>query len=419
MEVSIYSVIPFILLLLSIALFPFINRRWWGKNYPFVSITLAVIIIIYYISLGKSPELFYAAEEYIMFISLLASLFIISGGILIELKGLSTPIRNVFLLASGAVLANLIGTTGASMLLIRPYIKTNKIRISPFHIVFFIFIVSNIGGALTPIGDPPLFLGFLKGIPFFWIGEKVILRWVITIGLLLIIFYLFDLNSFKKQPEELEKKEIEAKEKLVFKGWINVLLMIIVICSVFIAKPLFLREAIMLLTALVSYKITNKDIHHGNYFNFHPIKEVAWLFIGIFITMIPALELLQLHSKNLGLTTPSQYYWFTGLLSAFLDNAPTYLTFLTASMGLYSLDINNVQDVLNFISVHQAHVVAISVSSVFFGALTYIGNGPNFMVKSVADQHGIKTPGFLGYLFKYSLPILIPIYALIWWLFVL
>lgn len=418
MEPNIISVLPFIFLLLAIAVLPFAAPKFWRENYHIVSLSLAFITAMYYVFITKGWNIVQSLEEYIMFISLLTSLYIISGGILIEIKGLATPFRNTMLLAIGGLLANVIGTTGASMLLIRPYIKTNKIRITNFHIVFFIFIVSNVGGALTPIGDPPLFLGFLKGIPFFWIISKVFFKWLIALAVLLIIFYIFDYINFKKQPDEIEEKEKRAKEKVKISGAHNLIFLAIVIASVFITEPLFLREGIMLLSALLSYRLTKPELHKRNHFNFQPIKEVAWLFIGIFITMTPALELLSARSTDLGITSPTQYYWLTGALSGFLDNAPTYLTFLTASMGVYALDINNIHNVLAFISEHERHVVAISISAVFFGAMTYIGNGPNFMVKSIADHQNVETPSFAGYMLKYSIPILIPLYALIWWLFI-
>lgn len=417
-EPNIISVLPFIFLLLSIAVLPFALPKFWHENYHIVSIGLAFVTAVYYVVITKGWDLMHSMEEYVMFISLLTALFVISGGILIDIKGLATPLRNTLLLALGGVLANIIGTTGASMLLIRPFIKTNKLRITNFHIVFFIFIVSNVGGALTPIGDPPLFLGFLKGVPFFWIMDKVFFKWLLALIVLLVIFYIIDVINFKKQPQEIEERERKAKETLKIQGGFNFIFLAIVIGSVFITEPLFLREGIMLLTAFISYKVTKKEIHKRNHFNFHPIKEVAWLFIGIFITMTPALELLRVHSADLGISSPTQYYWLTGALSGFLDNAPTYLTFLTAAMGIHGLNINNVQNVLSFIAEHEKHVVAISISAVFFGAMTYIGNGPNFMVKSIADNQNVETPGFIGYMLKFSLPILVPLYALIWWLFI-
>ena len=418
MEPHLISILPFIGLLFSIALVPFIAPKFWHEYYHIVSVGLALITTLYYLYITKGWDILHSLEEYVMFISLLAALYIISGGILIEIKGLSTPFRNTILLAIGALLANIIGTTGASMLLIRPYIKTNKIRITNFHIVFFIFIVANVGGALTPIGDPPLFLGYLKGIPFFWVIGRVFWKWLLALVILLLLFYVFDLINFRKQPKEIEEREIKAKEKVKISGLFNFIFLGIVIAAVFITEPLFVREAIMLLAAFLSYKLTKKEIHQRNHFNFFPIKEVAWLFIGIFITMTPALELLRTHSAEIGISSPTQYYWFTGSLSAFLDNAPTYLTFLTASMGLYGFDVNNVNDILSFIAQHEKHVVAISISAVFFGATTYIGNGPNFMVKSIADHQNVETPSFFGFMFKFAIPILIPIFTLIWLLFI-
>lgn len=418
-EPSIISVLPFIFLLFSIALMPFIAPKFWHKNYHVVSLGLAFITTLYYIFMTKGWNILHSLEEYVMFISLLTALFVISGGILIEIKGLATPLRNTILLAIGGVIANIIGTTGASMLLIRPFIKTNKIRITSFHIVFFIFIVSNVGGALTPIGDPPLFLGFLKGIPFFWVIDKIFFKWLFTLSILLVLFFIFDYMNFKKQPAVVKEREQKTKEKVKITGSYNFLFLAAVIISVFITEPLFLREGIMLLSAFLSYKFTNKEIHRRNHFDFFPIKEVAWLFIGIFITMTPALELLGSHSKDLGINSPSDFFWVTGILSGFLDNAPTYLTLLTAAMGIQGLNINQASNVLIFIGKHQAHVVAISISAVFFGALTYIGNGPNFMVKSIADHQKVKTPSFFGFMLRYSIPILIPLYILIWWLFIL
>lgn len=418
MEPHILSTLPFVLLLLSIAILPLAAGTFWHKNYNLISLGLAVITSIYYLIISKGSDLIHSLEEYIMFISLLTALYVISGGILLDIKGIATPFRNVIFLAVGAVLANLVGTTGASMLLIRPYIRTNRIRISAYHIIFFIFIVSNMGGALTPIGDPPLFLGFLKGIPFFWIIGKVYIQWITAVVFLLIVFLIIDYREFKKQPEELEQMEIKTHEKVSVHGAYNFIFLAVVIGSVFITRPIFLREAIMLTCAFLSYKLTKKEIHQRNHFDFFPIKEVAWLFIGIFITMTPVLELLRIHSGDLGINTPSQFYWITGSLSGFLDNAPTYLTFLTAAMGLNGLNVNNINDVLNFLITNQSHVVAISIAAVFFGAFSYIGNGPNFMVKSIAEHQKIKMPGFFGYIVKYSFTILLPLYIIIWLLFI-
>ncbi|CUS81051.1 sodium:proton antiporter [Candidatus Kryptonium thompsonii] len=430
---------PFILLLLAIAVMPFINRHWWEHNYPFVSFALGAVTVIYYFFILKNaPRMLHTAIEYFSFISLIGSLFVVAGGIHIRVKGRSTPLANVILLGIGSVISNLLGTTGASMVLIRPYIRLNKYRISGYHIVFFIFIVSNIGGMLTPIGDPPLFLGYLKGIPFFWVITKVWHIWLISVGTILLIFFLIDRHHYKKLPYVMEK-EIETKgEEAVVEGLHNVIFLAIILGAVFLKEPI--RETIMIGSAIASYLTTKKEIHERNDFNFIPIKEVAILFAGIFATMVPALDWLELNAEKLGITHPGQFFWGTGILSGFLDNAPTYLNFLSAAFGLHGLSVDNplhMKAMLGMLSpndlshlhiLHNSNVFpvtpeswkyiqAISVSAVIFGAMTYIGNGPNFMVKSIAEQAHVKMPSFFGYMIKYSIPILLPIYTLIWFIF--
>lgn len=430
---------PFILLLLSIAIMPFINRHWWEHNYPLVSFALGAVTVIYYFFILKNaPRMIHTAIEYFSFISLIGSLFVVAGGIHIRVKGRSTPLANVILLGIGAVISNLLGTTGASMVLIRPYIRLNKYRISAYHIVFFIFIVSNIGGMLTPIGDPPLFLGYLKGVPFFWVITRVWYIWLISVGLILLIFYIIDRYNYKKLPDEMER-EIESKgEEAVVEGLHNVIFLLIILGAVFLKEPI--REIIMIASAVASYLTTKREIHERNDFNFIPIKEVAILFAGIFATMVPALDWLELNAEKLGITHPGQFFWGTGVLSSFLDNAPTYLNFLSAAFGLHGLNVDNpihMKAMLGLLSPNDlAHlefshnfnvlpitpdswryVQAISVSAVMFGAMTYIGNGPNFMVKSIAEQFRVKMPSFFGYMIKYSIPILLPIFAFIWFVF--
>ncbi|CUS86342.1 transporter, UIT6 family [Candidatus Kryptonium thompsonii] len=430
---------PFILLLLAIAVMPFINRHWWEHNYPFVSFALGAVTVIYYFFILKNaPRMLHTAIEYFSFISLIGSLFVVAGGIHIRVKGRSTPLANVILLGIGSVISNLLGTTGASMVLIRPYIRLNKYRISGYHIVFFIFIVSNIGGMLTPIGDPPLFLGYLKGIPFFWVITKVWHIWLISVGTILLIFFLIDRHHYKKLPDVMEK-EIETKgEEAVVEGLHNVIFLAIILGAVFLKEPI--RETIMIGSAIASYLTTKKEIHERNDFNFIPIKEVAILFAGIFATMVPALDWLELNAEKLGITHPGQFFWGTGILSGFLDNAPTYLNFLSAAFGLHGLSVDNplhMKAMLGMLSpndlshlhiLHNSNVFpvtpeswkyiqAISVGAVIFGAMTYIGNGPNFMVKSIAEQAHVKMPSFFGYMIKYSIPILLPIYTLIWFIF--
>ena len=410
---------PFIVFLLSIALLPNLVPEWWERNYYYISFVLSAGIIAFYLFDDRFSSVLTSFEDYIMFISLILSIFVITGGIVIDIKGLATPYRNVILLFTGIIISNIVGTTGASMLLIRPFIRTNRMRISPYHIIFFIILVSNIGGLLTPVGSPPLFIGYLKGIPFFWVTTRLFLPWILAVTMLLSIFYYIDRKNFKKQGEKTEKKEIEAREKIKIKGFFNIFLLFVVVISVFITTPIFLREIIMLAAAILSYKSTSKEIYSRNNFDFGPMKEIAVLFFGIFITLIPVLELLSTGGGKLINASPSLFYWMSGILSAFLDNAPTYLTFLSSSMGLFDFSVNNPSHVSAFLVLHPDFVIAISIASVMFGSMTYIGNAPNFIVKSIAEHQGVKTKSFFGYILKYSLPILFPIFILIWLLFVL
>ncbi len=414
-----WMILPFAAMLLSIAVMPFVHAHWWEHHYPKVALTLGAITTAYYLfGLKNAPRMLEVAHEYISFIALIGSLFVVAGGIHITVKGEARPWINALFLLLGALIANLIGTTGASMLLIRPWIRMNKYRITAYHIVFFIFIVSNVGGCLTPIGDPPLFLGFLKGVPFFWVFEHCWIAWALTLGLLIGVFTAFDAWNFRRAPRDVRDRET-AQEEWHFAGLHNILFLGVIIAAVFLHKvlPFPIPDLLMLAAAAVSYFTTPRAVHTSNQFSFAPIKEVGWLFVGIFATMVPALDYLSLHSKSLGLTEPMQFYWFTGLLSGFLDNAPTYLTFLAAATGAQGLDINSPGDILRFIETDNHFLVAISLGAVFFGALTYIGNGPNLMVKSISQQLGVKTPGFFGYLFSFAIPVLLPIFGLIALLF--
>ena len=443
-------VVPFVVLLLAIALMPFIHKHHWENHYPKVSIGLGLIVAFYYLAiLHNGSRLVTSLVEYIGFMALIGSLYIIAGGIHINMTGRSTPAVNTGLLAIGALLANLIGTTGASMLLIRPFLRINQDRIAPFHIVFFIFIVSNIGGALTPIGDPPLFLGYLKGVPFFWLLTKpqVILAWLLCISVLLALFAILDRRNFRHNPAPPKET---AKDRIELEGTHNFLWLAIIIGLVLVQKADWLKglnehgvtvgiAGLMILTASLSHRFASADALAENEFTFGPVKEVGFLFVGIFATMVPALDLLEKHAADIGITTVQQFYWGSGALSSVLDNAPTYLNFLTAAFGLQHMSLENpvhVQallhpDVVNQYSPQQLidlglhkldpqawkYIVAISLGSVFFGAMTYIGNGPNFMVKSIAESSGVKCPSFFGYVLRYSLPILLPIFAVIAWLF--
>lgn len=423
-----YMVIPFIALLLMIATGPLFYKHFWERHYPKLAIILGLVTVFYYlVFLNEYHSLLHILTEYISFIALLSSLFVASGGIFIKVDKKATPFMNVLFLLFGAVISNIIGTTGASMLLIRPYIKMNQNRIKAYHVIFFIFIISNIGGALTPIGDPPLFIGFLRGVPFFWVLENVWFIWIPMVILILAVFFVFDSYNIRKHSTP---RELSYSGKIEFKGYRNLLYLAIIIFSVFLDPGVFswvpnlsplpfgVREIIMFTVVYLSYKQADTEILRANEFDFEPIKEVAYLFIGIFLTMVPALQLIAEEAKiNRDLLNAGTFYWATGALSSFLDNTPTYLNFLSAAMGKYTLDVNVKAHVLDFVSQDIIYLRAISVAAVFFGAMTYIGNGPNFMVKSICERAGIEMPSFFTYMIKYSIPILIPLFLIIYFLF--
>jgi Na+/H+ antiporter NhaD/arsenite permease-like protein len=428
-DIPLWLIAPFALLLLLIATMPLTPLRmkhFWEHYYPHVSIALGLMVAAYYLAKipGGGTILAHTLHEYFSFIVLIGSLFVVAGGIHIKVKGEATPIINVAFLAIGAMAANFIGTTGASMVLIRPWIRMNKIRISAFHIVFFIFIVSNIGGALTPIGDPPLFLGYLRGVPFFWLMEHIMMEWFFTLMLVLAVFYVFDWWSFQRMPLRMQRTAARDPETWRFDGMVNVLFMLVIIGAVFLPARFFLREVVMLGAAAASYRFTPKEVHRENAFTFAPIKEVGFLFAGIFATMMPALGYLEQHGVEFGFTRPLQYYFASGMLSAVLDNAPTYVNFLQLAQATAAAEnpaafagLAGPDAVRVLLAERPLFVVAVSLGAVFFGAMTYIGNGPNFMVKSIAHDAGVHCPSFFGYVFRFSLPILLPILALGGWLF--
>ena len=410
--------LPFVLLLLAIAVMPFAAHHWWERNYPKVSVFLAGIVVLYYLAvLGQGTRLLEPLHEYIGFVILLASLFIVSGGIHIKVAGEATPVRNVIFLLAGSLLASIIGTTGAAMLLIRPWIRMNNYRITGYHTAFFIFLIANVGGGLTPIGDPPLFLGFLKGVPFWWTLEHLWRPWLLTVGLLVGIFYFIDRENFLRAPRVVREEQTD-EERWGFEGLGNLLPLAAILAAVFFQSPV--REIMMAAAAFLSWYLTPRLLHEKNAFSFAPIKEVAWLFLGIFGTMVPALDYLEHHAPKLAETFglgPVQFYYLTGILSSFLDNAPTYLAFLSVELGLKGGSLANHADVLRVATHDPIHLIAISLGAVFFGAMTYIGNGPNFMVRSVAVQFDAQPPSFFGYILRYALPILLPVLALVGWLF--
>ncbi len=435
----IWLVAPFVILLGMIATGPLFYPHLWEHHYPKIAMALGAVVAVYYGFLMDhgTLSLLHTLEEYIAFIALLTALFVASGGILIKFNAAGKPWVNGLILFGGAILSNFIGTTGASMLLIRPFMRMNEGRLKAFHVIFFIFVVSNIGGGLTPIGDPPLFLGFLKGVPFFWVIGHVWHIWLVTIASVIGVFLVFDSRIPSSTAPPLEGKAVEIH------GGKNFIYLAIVIISVFldpavipgfpslqelIHVPFGIREIIMFTVAYLAYRTGDREALRGNEFNFEPIKEVAYLFIGIFATMIPALQLIGAFAKEHGADfIVTRFYWETGALSGVLDNAPTYLNFLAGELGKFGLNVNSVVDVQHFAaglnspyandSNSVVYLMAISVAAVFFGAMTYIGNAPNFMVKNIAEQAGVDLPSFLGYIFKYSLPILLPIFFIVWLLF--
>ncbi|MEO6006358.1 MAG: sodium:proton antiporter [Opitutus sp.] len=431
-EASLLAVGPFALLLLLIAVMPLAAPRVkgiWDRFYAHIAIGLGLAVVIYYL-VGVDHgaiAIGHTLREYVAFISLIGSLFVVAGGIHIRVRDEATPLANVVFLAIGALTANIIGTTGASMVMIRPWIRMNELRCSGYHVVFFIFVISNVGGALTPIGDPPLFIGYLRGIPFFWLIQHVLAQWLFTLVALLVAFYCFDLRSFKRTPPQIRAEIVRPSEGVRLDGAINFLFLALIIGAVFAPDHYYIREIIMLAAAAASYAFTPKVAHQQNRFSLGPLKEVAFLFAGIFATMMPALSYIDQHGEQLRVRKPLAYYLSSGSLSAVLDNAPTYATFLRLAEATASKadprpfssahDERATLAVMRNMPQNAALIVAVSLGSVFFGAMTYIGNGPNFMVKSIAESSGVRTPTFFDYIVRFSLPILFPILALGGWLF--
>jgi len=423
MEFPLWSIGPFVVMLLSIAILPLIVPHWWDKNTNKLLLSIAVSIPILTVIVPSAPHLLMdSMKDYFSFIVLLGALFVISGGIFIKGEMAGTPLVNTVFLATGAVLANLIGTTGASMLLIRPYLRANHARQHQAHLViFFIFIVSNVGGALTPLGDPPLFLGFLRGIPFQW-TLTLFPVWASAVGALLVIFNFYDQYIFLQDDLAVHgalAEKVQPRRKVHIDGRLNFLflagVMAAAVLSGYFAWPRGIQEGIMILMAVLSWYATPNRIHHANHFHFAAITEVAALFLGIFVTMIPALEILNTHASAMNLRTPWHYFWLSGGLSSFLDNAPTYLTFTAMASGIVGTSAENLKGLLQT-ELGTLLLRAVSCGAVFMGANSYIGNGPNFIVKSIAEHHKVKMPSFGGYL-VYSGTILIPLFIILTFIF--
>jgi Na+/H+ antiporter NhaD/arsenite permease-like protein len=447
---SLLWISPFVVLLLAIAILPLIPRtsHWWehNRNKLIIALSLGAITLLYYQFRGYgtghgehaslpgwptvSGVLHHAVlAEYVPFISLLFSLYVISGGICVKGDIPAHPRTNVAFLAIGAVLASIIGTTGASMLLIRPLLKTNSERKYVAHtIIFFIFIVSNCGGLLLPTGDPPLFLGYLRGVPFLW---TLILwkEWAFTCGLLLVVYWVWDCRAYRHEtPPDIARDETQI-QRISVSGKINFLLLALVVFATGTLDPEkdffntgwrpfpFFRELIQLALVGLSLLVTPRGVRRDNDFSYAAIIEVAYLFIGIFLCMQVPIEILNIKGPRLGIDTPAEFFWATGLLSSFLDNAPTYVVFFETANSLTTTSGPGIVDLVEEGHVLATHLVGISTGAVFMGANTYIGNGPNFMVKSIAERSGVKMPSFFGYM-AYSICILLPAFTVAMYLFI-
>jgi Na+/H+ antiporter NhaD/arsenite permease-like protein len=436
-DFSMLWLIPFIGILLSIALIPLVKPAFWHHNYGKVSAFWGILFFIAFLFNFYEYTLFYVLEVYLLeflpFILLLLALYTVSGGILISGNLSGTPRLNLIILLIGTSLASIMGTTGASMLLIRPLIRANSWRENKVHlIVFFIFLVSNIGGSLTPIGDPPLFLGFLKGVDFSWTLFNMYKPMIFVSFILLTLFYLVDTYFYRKENKIISSQKVSIK----IDGKINFLFIILIIGAVIISGMdglkdysifnykhemmmslgTFIQLIILLFVTFLSLKLTPSAYREANGFTWEPIKEVAKLFATIFLTMIPAITMLKGVTKEIGPMSwmkniiideqgnniDMMYFWLTGILSSFLDNAPTYVVFFTTALG--SNDVG-------WLMVTGKTLLAISCGAVFMGAMTYIGNAPNFMVKSISEENNIKMPSFFGYMI-WSIIILMPIFIL-------
>ncbi len=415
----------FVVMLLCIALLPLIPKveHWWHHNHNKLIVGLALAAYPLYWVTIQEPNMHALMEtvhEYFSFIILLGTLFYVSGGILLKGDLKATPRTNLIFLIFGTSIASLVGTTGASMLLIRPVLRTNHERQYKVHVViFFIFLVSNVGGSLLPIGDPPLFLGYLQGVPFLW-TLGLYKEMLVVAALLLTIFYFMDRHFYAKETTATKTEDATTVEPLTIEGKFNMVWLLgIVLCVALIGPEYGLaREGAMIACAVASKFTSAPSVREDNQFSWFPILEVAALFIGIFLTMIPALMLLKAQGGELGVNTPAKFFWVTGALSSFLDNAPTYLVFFNTAQGMVesgTLGGGGVEMVTQ-VGIPYDILAAISVGAVFMGANTYIGNGPNFMVKAIAEESKVEMPGFFGYM-KWSIGLLIPSFVLVHLLF--
>lgn len=452
-RLPLWSVIPFVGILLSIAIFPLVAPRFWHHHFPKVSAAWALVFAIPFVVAFGDEALHEIAHiyvvDYVPFIILLWALFTISGGIYVRGTLQGTPKVNLGIILVGTLFASWIGTTGAAMVTIRPLLRANARRRHRAHtVVFFIFLVANIGGSLTPLGDPPLFLGFLHGVPFFWTMFHILPDTILSVVILSSVYYLMDSYYYRREnPQEIR---IEKEERFGVEGAHNLVFLLGVVGAVLMSGTVrlghvhilgvhqewqnLLRDGILIVMGLLSLKTTRRETRYErNEFTWFPIKEVAYLFAGIFMTIIPALAILKAgeHGALAPLVAvvkePWHYFWMTGLLSSFLDNAPTYLTFFNSALGKLGLTEPQIYEALRghvvpgvdpaILDRFVAYLTAISAGAVFMGANTYIGNAPNFMVRSIAEEQGVAMPSFFGYLVKYTIPFLFPTFLILTFVF--
>jgi Na+/H+ antiporter NhaD/arsenite permease-like protein len=449
-RLPLWSCLPFAAMLLSIALWPLAGPEFWhhhfGKIAGFWALSMAVPFTFAYKGLAIYEILHIMLADYVPFIILLWSLYTVSGGILLRGSLTGTPIVNVIMLLIGTVLASWMGTTGAAMLMIRPFLRANQKRKNrTFMVVFFIFLVANVGGALTPLGDPPLFLGFLHGVPFFW-TMKVLPHMLCVVAMLLAVYFLLDTYYYRKEKSQmqtvgggLDAAPNEERVPLSLGGKLNFIFLAGIVGAVLMSGIVdwgtvnvlgvhrgvqdWARDGLLIVMGALSLATTRASIRQDNQFSWFPIQEVAYLFIGIFITMIPCLLILKAGQHGAlafvveGVKKPMHYFWITGALSSFLDNAPTYLTFFNTALGSFYSGMPESESVGLLIANNPIYLEAISAGAVFFGACSYIGNAPNFMVRSIAEEAGTPMPSFFGYIAKFSLAFLIPSFAVVTWIF--
>ena len=434
-DVPLAACAPFALLLAAIAVLPLAAPHWWERhrNKALVALLLGGVSAAWTAGTLGAPALAQALTDYVAFVVLIGALFTISGGLYLEGDLRATPTVNAAFLGAGALLASVIGTTGASMVLIRPVLRTNRERQHVAHtVVFFIFLVSNVGGCLTPLGDPPLFLGYLRGVPFAW-TLGLWREWAAMSAALLAIYWVIDARAHRRETHRDLGHDARAIQPLRLRGGFNLVLLAAAVATVALVKEPAVahaeavRDVVLVGLALISLRVTPEDVHERNEFAWGPLVEVGVLFAGIFATMVPALRLLELHGAELGLSQPWHFFWASGALSSFLDNAPTYLAFGSVATGMLNAGTPGLQ----LSSAHLGGLLqidplvppaaaalaartltAISLGAVFMGANTYIGNGPNFLVKALAESRGVRMPSFAGYM-VWSAAVLLPLFTIL------